>query len=344
MFSFYKIIFLITLPFIFSACSQKITVKSLVPAQVGDRDIKNVSIVKFQNDTILLRDFINSQMSHVVFNGKNYFTIVNRDDVKMILKEQKLKNSGLINNNNESSYGLRDISSIISGKVNSKTYKKYDFFEKRIDYNTCVKYKIEKNKKKYCTNYRTYKVLCYGYDYSISANIKITRVSNSDVIFSRTFIRTATQQNCQDQKTHILPAQSIYESLASSIAKEFVALISPSYRYVSLELIDDEDIDYTKSQKRMLKNALKLIELKDLTTANMLLEKLVSSTQSKSATALYDLGVTYEYLGKLNQALKVYKKAKMITLMNDMNKNIIQAVNRIKKAIKNKAIASKQID
>jgi len=128
------------------------------------------------------------------------------------------------------------------------------------------------------------------------------------------------------------------------IAKEFVALISPSYRYVSLELIDDEDIDYTKSQKRMLKNALKLIELKDLTTANMLLEKLVSSTQSKSATALYDLGVTYEYLGKLNQALKVYKKAKMITLMNDMNKNIIQAVNRIKKAIKNKAIASKQID
>lgn len=329
---------------LFSACSQKITVKALIPAPVGDKDIKNLSIDRFQNDDIALSHSINSKMADVKFDGKSYFNIVNREDTQKILDEQKLQDTGLVNNNGLNEYGLSDISSIISGKVNSKTYTKRSYFEQRTDYSTCVEYRVTKDNKKYCYAYRQYTVSCDMHSYSVSANIKITRVSNSDIIFSRTFLKSTDKRRCSDSAKALSSKQSVYELLAGSIAKEFVSFISPSYKYLSLTLIDDEDIDYTDAQEKMLENALKLIELKDIVSANELLKKLVNSTASQSSTALYDLGVTYEYLGDLEKAFEVYQKAKNITMQNDLDENIINAVNRIKRSIADSKLAKKQID
>ncbi len=339
-----KLIILSIVVIFFSACSQKITVKALIPAQIGDKDIKNLSIERFKNDDIALSHSINSKMAEVTFEGKSYFNIVNREDTNKILEEQKLQDTGLVNNKGLNEYGLSDISSIISGKVNSKAHTKRSYYEDRTDYNTCVQYKTTKDNKKYCTAYRKYSVSCQKHTYNISANINITRVSNSDIIFSKTFLKETSQKVCVDSSKSLASKQSVYELLAKSIADEFVSYISPSYRYLSLTLIEDEDIDYNDTQEKMLENALKLIELKDIVSANELLKKLVNSTAFQSSTALYDLGVTYEYLGELEKAFEVYQKAKNITMQNDLDENIINAVNRIKRSISDSKLAKQQID
>lgn len=336
------ILFLISI--FFSACSQKITVKAIIPAPIGDKDIKNVSIEKFTNDNIGLSQNVNSSMSEISFDEKNYFNIINRIDTDKILAEQKLQDSGLVNNKGEESFGLSDISSIISGKVNSKTYNKRSYLEERTDYNTCIQYRRAKDGKEYCALYRKYKIRCNSYSYSVSADIKITRVSNSDIIFSKTFVKSTSQNRCSDSSSSLSSKQIIYEMLSRNIADEFVSFIAPSYKYLSLVLIEDEDIDYTNTQENMLKNSLKLIELKDIKSANTLLLKLVNSTKYQSSTALYNLGITYEYMGELHRALNMYQKAKNITLLNDMDENIINAVIRIKKSIDDKNKVNKQIE
>lgn len=338
-----NILLVSTLVFIYSGCSQKITVKALVPAQIGDKDIKNIAIDKFENDDIFLSNNINSKMNEVKFDDKNYFNIVNREDIDKILAEQKFQDSGLVNKNALELYGLSDISAIISGKVNSKSYTKRAYTEQRTDYDTCFQYKTSSDGKEYCILYRKYNIRCNAYSYSVSADAKITRVSNSDIIFSKTFVKSTSTNRCSDSMKSLSSKQSIYELLSKSIAQEFVSYIAPKYKYLSLELLEDEDIDYTDIQENMLENSLKFIELKDIESANELLEKLVSSTQYQSSTALYNLGVTYEYLGMLDKALEVYEKAKNITFLNDMDENIIKAVSRIKKSIENKNKAQMQI-
>ncbi|HFU76371.1 MAG TPA: hypothetical protein ENK66_09015, partial [Arcobacter sp.] len=123
-----------------NGCAQKANVKSLEPAIISDPSIKEVSIAKFKNDSVNLRESIVSQMDNISFSNKKFFTIVNREDVEQILEEQKLQDSGLVKNRGDEEYGLRDISSIISGKITTKTKKTSKYKEERTNYDKCIKY------------------------------------------------------------------------------------------------------------------------------------------------------------------------------------------------------------
>ena len=325
---------------LFIGCAQKLTVKSLEPAKVSDKAVKNVAVDDFKNDTISLKANIKSALSEVQFNNKPYFTVVNRDATDKILKEQKLQDSGLVNNKGEEEYFLSDISSIITGEILNKGYSYSIYTKQKTNYQKCVKY----DKKKRCEEYAKYKVYCKKYFYSVNANISITKTKNSDIIFSKSFSKNSSQFRCEDENIQLYTKQYMYEKLAKTIAKEFVSYISPNYRYIQLPLIDKEDIKYNNQQSNMLKKALKLIDMKDIEGANQILQNLVKSTKRKSATALYNLALTYEYLEDLQKAALNYQMAKNITLLNDMNEDIIFSANRIKKVIDNQNKALRQIE
>ncbi len=332
-----SLLFLIIL---FTGCSQKITLKTLIPASIDDKDIKNVSIENFKNDTVSLKDNISSQMNNITFNNNKYFNIVNRKDTDKILNEQKLQDSGLVNNTDDKYYGLSDINSIISGSINSKKYEKNQYYETRTDYDKCLRHSKDK---KVCEKYYEYKVSCQSHIYSLNSNINITRVSNADIIFSKTFNVSTIQDKCNDENIRLISNSSVFNMLSKDISKQFVVLIAPSYKNITLELIDDEDIDYTDKQSKLLENALKLIELNDIQSANKILQQLVNLTKYQSSTALYNLAITYEYLNQYENANNTYQKAKNITIQNDMNELIIYSANRIKKVIENRDKAIKQI-
>jgi len=164
---------------LFTSCSQKVIIKSIIPAQIDDRDVKKVSIEKFKNGTISLSSNIKSEMSNI------YFNIVNREESEQILKEQKLQDAGLVNVDPDKIFGLEEINSIISGKINHASYDKNRFYEQRINYKKCIKYKTNKNAKKYCSQYQKYNIQCINHNYNIDATITISRIVNSDIIYSK---------------------------------------------------------------------------------------------------------------------------------------------------------------
>lgn len=329
-----------TLSILFLGCAQKVHVKSLEPAIINDASIKNTSISEFSNDSVHLRESILSKMGAIFFQGKQYFNIVNREDTNKILKEQKLQDSGLVSNKGDEEYVLSDIDSIILGKVIIKNKKHNRYRESRTNYDRCLKY--SKNGKT-CVKDDKYIVSCIRLDYNLQANIKITKTTNANNIFTKNFVSSIKQSRCSDDSTPLQSDAVVFQTLASNIANQFVSLISPSYKTTSVEMLEDEDIEYTSEQSKLLENALKLVELNEIQGANEILIDLVEYTNFKSETALYNLAVTYELMGMLDSADVYYQRAKKITLRNNMTEPIILAAKRIKKAIKKQNLAQKQI-
>lgn len=323
-------------------CSSKITIMAIKPSKVDDKSIKNISIENFQNDNISLSSNIEASMNKVQFNGKKYFNIANRKESSTILKEQKLQDSGLVDTTTQKNYGLQDTSSIVTGKVNFTNFTKNSFYETRTDYDTCIKYK--NSKKKYCEKYRKYKVFCTNHNYSVDATITISKIVNATVLFKENYNKQKTIKKCSDQSTTIAHPQSIFTNLGKQITYNFVSNIAPSYINQSVVLLDDEDIDYNDTEENLLENGLKMLKHNHIKESQAIFQKLVNSTKSKSSTALYNLAVTYEYFNNLDKASILYKKAYEISILNEIDENILLAIKRVEKNILNKNIANKQIN
>jgi len=329
---------------VFTACSQKTTIKALKPSLVEDSAIKKISIEKIENDDISLSLNIQSKMNTLQFNNKKYFTIINRNQSSNILKEQKLQDSGLVNLSKNKRFGLGEVESILSGSINSKEYDKNEFYEKRTNYNKCIRYEKNKDNTKRCTKYQTYNAICSNNIYTIRAFLSINKVENGSLIYSNNFEKQKVIKDCNDYNIELPTSSSIYNVLSHEITNDFLKEVSPSHHYFTVVLLEDEDIEYTDLEEKLLENSLKLISLNYLKKAEVLLKKLVLSTKSKSATALYNLAVVNEGLGKLNEAHSLYKKAENITMLNELDENILNAVKRIEKSLINNKKAMRQIN
>jgi len=337
-------VLLTLLSIVFTACSQKTTIKSLKPSLVDDSAIKKISIEEIKNDDISLSLNIQSKMNTLQFNNKKYFTIINRNQSSNILKEQKLQDSGLVNVSRTKRFGLGEVESILSGSINSKEHDKNEFYEKRTNYNKCIRYEKNKDNTKRCTKYQTYNAICSNNIYTIRAFLSINKVENASILYSKNFENQKVIKDCNDYSAELPTTFSIYNLLSHEIANNFLKEISPSIHYFTVVLLEDEDIGYTDLEEKLLENSLKLISLNHLQKAEILLSKLVLSTKSKSSTAIYNLAVVKEGLGKLNEAYSLYKKAENITMINELDENILTAVKRIEKSLINNKRAMQQIN
>lgn len=336
--NFYKGFLLVLIAFLIAGCSHKTTIKALKAPKVSDSSIKNIGVVNFKKDYIAQASQIDTEISKVIINGKEYFNLVDRQNLKRVLKEKKLNDSGLVRLvKGYRNKGLAQVQSLVTGQVNVSDLSSSTFYEKRTDYSRCSKYKyveIKGKKRKYCVKYRTYKIRCKANTYSVSTKVKVIRVADAKTIFSNTYSKSSKLKRCRDSK-NVLPSKKVQNTkLAAIIARDFIKDIAPSYIYLETKLLDKADIDYTSREEKMLETSIKLIENKRIQKANDLLKRLNESTKNRSYVALYNYGVTQESLGDLQNALKYYTKAEDIAILEDgLNEDISKAIVRVEKNI-----------
>ena len=312
---FFLIIF-ITMLFV-TGCAQKVTIKALQPAQI-DRisETKKIAVLNFKNDYVALSRKIEAKLASCQINNKKYFTIVSRNDINTIISEQKLQNSGLVNEKSVVKVGeLIGAQAIISGNVGKATKEDSYFFEKRI---RCADAK--------CNKLVAYKIRCMKRIVGLSAEIRIVDVTRGDIIFADTLGKNRVYKHCRDD-SRVIPSTTIAaQSIAESIADEFTYKLTPHYRYFSVALLDDPDLDYSSEQEKLLKYALEYIEDGRYDKAEDLLTRLIDSTGSKSYVAFYDLGVVKEAEGKYKEAKEYYEYADhlMIKPVEEINAAIIR--------------------
>ena len=314
---------------LFSGCAQKVTVKALEPAEInGAANTKNIAVTPFHHDYVNLADKIEASISNQRINGKPYFKVINRTDLNKIIAEQKIQNSGLIDESTAVEVGnLLGAQAIISGSVDVPTLHDDRYYVERTKCKDGKCWKV--------------KVSCKKRTIGLSAQIRMINVSTSGIIYADNVRRQQQWSHCADDTRTLPSKQAGTQQLANSIASNFAYKLTPHYRHISVTLLEEPDMEYSDHQEKLLENALLYIEQSRYDKAEQLLRRLLESTASQSYVPLYNIGVIYEARGNFAEAQHYYKAADNLTIEPVDEINI--AVNRIQRLIEKEKIAQAQI-
>lgn len=326
------LIILTSLMMFLTACSQKVVVRALDPAEVHRvASTKKISIAPFTNDRVNLSSKIEANLAKHSLDGEKYFTIVSRNDFDRIIKEQKIQNSGLIDQSTAVEVGnLIGAQAIISGNVGRVASSDTKFYEKRT---RCADKK--------CKEFVIYKVRCTKRVVSLSADMRIVDVVRGDIIYADTMKKDAVYKHCSDDSRALPSADMAGESLASSIANSFTYKLTPHYKHFEVVLLEEPDLDYTDKQEELLEFSLEYIEQARYDKAQALLLQLVDSTAQQSYVPFYNLGVLKEVEGNYEEAKEYYEMADR--LMLEPVEEISLAYVRIKALIQKRNKAYSQM-
>ena len=318
---------------VISGCSQKVGVKALVPAQVDKMSqTKVIAITDFTHDKVGLSRKIEAKLANFQIDNKNYFMVVSRNDINKVIKEQRLQNSGLVNDETIVNVGeLMGTKAIISGSVNPVTKSDSYFYESRV---RCADKK--------CKELVHYNVRCMKRLVGLSAEVKIIGVTKGDIIYADTLSRFTSFKHCDDDSLVIPSKTMIAQKLAQDLADEFTYKLTPHYRHFTVKLLENPDLNYTDKEEKLLEFALKYIEKGRYDKAEQLLKELVDSTNMKSYVPFYNLGVIKEAQGKYKEAKEYYEYAD--NLMVEPVDEINEAMLRINALIVNKQKTLQQLN
>ena len=330
-----------------TGCSTRysVSIKALKAAKVTDPAIKNIAVLKFKNDDIGQSSQIEQALNNARIDGKKYFNVVDRNNLNTILKEKKLDYSGLVNVIHKG-FGLKQVDSLVIGKVNVNSEKKTSFQEERVDRSRCSEYKYVKTKRgsyKYCVRYYHYKVSCKAKEYNLQTNIKVIKIKNSQIIFANTYDASAYYKHCTDDSRVLPDRKDVNSRLASNIARQFVNDIAPHYVHFYTYLLDDLDVDMKGNDEKLFEASLKFIKLNRIQKANELLSLLYKKYPTSYVLA-YDLAITQESLGNIYKAKSLLLRAENLALaQGEVIKEIENGIKRVNSNIEEYNKAQKQL-
>lgn len=316
-----------------SGCSQKVQIKALEPAQI-DRasNTKVIAVTSFKNDSVGLSSKIESNLSQQKIDNKPFFTMVSRVEMDKIIQEQKLQNSGLVSDESIVNVGeLIGAGAIISGEVSPVSSSDTYFYVKR---SRCADKK--------CKELVYYRVSCTKRLIGISADIKMIDIEKGDIIYADSISKSATYTSCRDDSYTIPSKEIVAQKLANSIADNFTYKLTPQYRYFSVSLLEDADLDYDDTQEMLLESSIQYIKNNRYDKAETLLKRLIDSTNQQSFVAFYNLGVIMEAKGDYLKAQEYYKRADALII--EPVQEVDEAYVRINSIIKKHQKSKEQID
>ena len=316
-----------------SGCAQKVNIRALEPAEI-DRAAatKKVAVANFSNDRVGLSGKIEAKLSRFRIDNKSYFTIVSRNDFNRIVEEQRIQNSGLVDQETVIDIGnLIGAQAIISGNVGRTTAQDTYFYERR---SRCADRK--------CKELIYYKVRCKKRIVGLSAELRMVDVSQGDIIYADTMNRSATFKHCSDDSRALPSREMAAQDLAESIANNFIYKLTPHYRNFRVVLLEDPDLEYSDDQEKLLEVSLTYIEQGRFDKAEQFLVQLIDSTGSQSYVAFYNLGVVQEAQGNYIEAKEYYENAD--SLMVEPVEEINAAVLRINSLIEKRQRTQAQLE
>lgn len=315
--------------FLLSGCAQKVNVRALEPAEI-DRVAytKKITVTDFSNDRVGLSRKIEANLANVRIDNQSYFTLVSRNDFQKIVNEQKIQNSGLVEQKTAVRVGeLIGAQAIISGNVSSPSSQDTHFYETRV---RCADKK--------CKTLTYYKVRCVNRAVGLSAEVRIVDVQKGDVIFADRLSKSRVYKHCSDYSNALPSRDMAAQKLSDVLADEFTYRLAPHYRTFSVVLLEDPDLDYSDKQEKLLEVSLTYIEQGRYDKAEKFLGELIDATLSQSYVAFYNLGVVKEAQGKYAEAKEYYTMADKLMLepVEAINTAVIRIERLIQKHKKTK--------
>jgi hypothetical protein len=332
-----KIIFLIGVILLINGCATKIPITMLQPAAYHEASLtKTVAVLPFSGPGgQQITSEVEGVLGSISIDGKNYFTLVDRNALDKIMKEMKLGQSGMVDANTAAEVGkLIGAQGVYTGAVTQNNSTEGPYTETRQE---CTRYaqncddKGRNCSQGNCLNWRNYNVRCVKRSGYFAFTPKLIEVQTGKIIYTRDINGSADSSGCSDQT----PAKSGSELIGMVIALvkgEFRKDIAPYYVVREIKLKGSTDGISSSAAKDKLKLGIDYAGKKRLDAACELWGE-ADTISSNSPSITFNLGVCAESRGDAVAALPLYKKADK--LLGKPDDDITLALTRVTEAIKN---------
>ena len=333
---FGKIFFLIGVFLLINGCATKIAINMLKPAEYHEASLtKTVAVLPFSGPGgQQITSEVEGVLGSISIDGKNYFTLVDRNALDKIMKEMKLGQSGMVDQNTAAEVGkLIGAQGVYTGAVTQNNSTEGPYTETRQE---CTRYAQNCDAKGNCSqgnclNWRNYNVSCVKRSGYFAFTPKLIEVQTGKIVYTRDINGSADSSGCSDRT----PAKSGSELIRQSIDMAKVGFrndIAPRYITLQIRLMDSTDGMSSSAAKDKLKLGIDYAGKKRLDAACELWGE-ADTISSNSASITYNLGVCAESRGDVVAALPLYKKADK--LLGKPDDDITLALTRVTDAIKN---------
>ncbi|MBU1368155.1 MAG: SH3 domain-containing protein [Bacteroidetes bacterium] len=235
-------------------------------------------------------------VTHIKGFKTNVYSVIERNQINEILKEQKLGLSGTIDESTAARVGaILGLDAIILGSVN---------YEKKED-NTSKKY-VGFDGKNYTKNCKIRKV-------TSTASMKIVEVSTAEIIGVETASFESEDKKCDEERAEILNYNQMLNNVLSGTARKFVNYFTPGYTLVRFDM---EKIKL-KDLKKKADEAGDYLESGNLKQAFPLLVAIYEA-DSYNPKAAYNAGIIHEMTGLYDDAVNYYQIASQLDPANQL--------------------------
>jgi hypothetical protein len=329
-------IFILCILVLTNGCATKIALNMLQPAEYNEASLtKTVAVLPFSGPGgEQITSEVEGVLGSISIDGKNYFTMVDRNAIDKVLGEIKFNQSGIVDQDTAAEVGkLIGAQGIYTGAVTQNNSTEGHYTEKRSE---CARYNQECDAKgncrqTSCAQWRERTVNCTKRTGYFAFSPKLIEVKTGKILYTRNISGSAGSSGCTDGQ----PPKSGSELIGQSIemAKTgFRKDIAPYYIVREIKLMDSTGGIDSSVAKDKLKRGIDYAGKKRLDAACELWgEAYTIAPNSPSIT--YNLGVCAESRGDVAASLPLYKKAD--SLLGKPDDDITLALTRVTEAINN---------
>ncbi len=318
-----------------------VTVTVLKPAVFHDAaKLKIVGVLPFDGDGgAEFAARLEAALSGVNVADKQFFTVLERGKLAQLGDaELNLAQTGIVDAKTAAIIGRAvGAKGIFIGTVSVRKTESVSYKERR---KGCGSYAVDKEGRatKACASWK--EVACTKWSASFSVTPKYVEVESGKILYSKNIFKEARASTCLDSDKTFIGEEALKEEVQLRALEDIIKDIAPHYDSLNIALMDSTDGLHSSDDKKRLETGIEFAHAGRLDRACELWGEARTSLDS-SVALLYNLGVCSEATGDLKAAQELYRKAER--LIPKPVKDIIAALNRVKKQIKVADSLSEQI-
>ncbi|WP_022851834.1 CsgG/HfaB family protein [Limisalsivibrio acetivorans] len=318
-------VLLLALLILAAACTPRVKTSVLLPANFPHAaEPKTVAVMPFSGNMGAQASVaLESALSSVKVDGREYFTIVDRVALQNIVDEQNLAISGLTESGDLMRVGaLTGAEGIYTGYAYFDTETSH--FHRKVT--RCA----QRDKDNKCVQWGEYNEPCTRVSVSVSLNPRLTDVSTGRVLFSYKYTKNRSAEKCASDTYYSLPSSSELKNRAlNAMINEFITDVAPHTVVIEIKLMKSPAPEDKKAEE-LLKAGISFAEENRMDRACRLWRE--AEVIGRSAALLHNIGVCEETEGNYNEALNYYNSAdRMLMEPEDiLNESLRRIKNRLR--------------
>jgi curli biogenesis system outer membrane secretion channel CsgG len=299
------------------SCSKKVLLNVTKPAQYDVSDLKRIAVVDFKGPRHV-GSTVGQKFQERLWKTQ-FFSILERQELKQILDEHALQMSGIVNDSTAVEFGkILGVDGIVFGDVFTYTVKDVRGTEKIKEKVWTGEYETDKSgkvitekvggkkqkKKKYKEEMVSRKTI--QRNISVGVNFRLVSIETGEIRATESRSRSFSKKYFP-HKDKLPDKNQILNKLTDEILASFVPLLSPHQVSISKTFEEDNDqvdLGIEMAQKNLWDKAMDIWQKE-------------ADTDPLNSAAVYNLGIAYEAYGDLDKAEEMYERALEIEPKDD---------------------------